>query len=279
MTSSIIYVFNKRLTNDLFRLQHRAYALGSLDLKSCYDRIVHWIVFLALLRLGASENPIICMLFTLQLALHRIRTAFRISEDFFGAPDRDVPLQGLGQGNGAGPTGWDAVSTPLICMLNKLAGFGVQICPAISKAVFRFLGFSFVEDTYVVHAAPGVNTPGEDIATKMMALFTRWEGGVKATGGALRPDKSYRYLLDFRWTGSKWVYRKKAEMPGELTVLDADRNVEPLRWLEPHQAEKTLERYLSMDGNFKAQVQYLREKTSAFADSVRTGFLNRADSW
>jgi hypothetical protein len=220
--------------------------LGSLDLKSCYDRIVHSIVFLALLRLGASENAIICMVLTLQFARHRIRTAFGISEDFFGGPDRDVPLQGLGQGNGAGPTGWVAVSTPLINML-KTAGFGVQIFSAITKTALRFLGFSFVDDTDVVHTAPSVNTPDEDVFPLMMELFTHWEGGVKATGGALRPDKSYWWLLDFRWTGSKWVYRKQAEMPGELTVLDADGNVTPLKCLDPHQAGKTLGIYLAMD--------------------------------
>jgi hypothetical protein len=79
---------NKRLTNDLFRLQRRAYALGSLDLKSCYDCIVHSIVFLALLRLGASKNSILCMLLTLQLPHHRIQTAFGISDETFGRPDQ-----------------------------------------------------------------------------------------------------------------------------------------------------------------------------------------------
>jgi hypothetical protein len=131
------------------------------------------------------------------------------------------------------------VSTSLINML-KTAGFGVQSFSAITKTALRFLGFSFVDDTDVVHAAPSVHTPGEGVFPPMMELFTHWEGGVKATGGALRPDKSYWWLLDFRWTSSKWVYRKTAEMPGELTVLDANGNVAPLKRLEPHQAEKTL---------------------------------------
>ena len=33
------------------------------------------------------------------------------------------------------------------------------------------------------------------------------------------------YLLDYKWTGTKWVYRPQEEMPGTLTSMDATRSV------------------------------------------------------
>jgi hypothetical protein len=171
-----------------------------------------------------------------------------------------------------------AVSTPLINMV-KRAGFGVRVFSALTKTVLYFLGFAFVDDTDIVHAGSCVLTAGEEIYAGMIHCIAHWQGGVKATGGALRPDKSYWYLIDFRWTGTKWIYRKIADMPGDMEVLNTDEELEPLTRLEPHQARKTLGIFLAMDGNFKDQVKYLREKTSEFADSVRTGFLNREDLW
>jgi hypothetical protein len=86
--------------------------------------------------------------------------------------------------------------------------------------------------------------------------------------------------LDFRWIGTKRVNLKIAKMPGMIEVLDAtNSSVQPLTCHKPHHAKKLLGIFLAMDGNFKAQVWYLREKTVVFADFVRTGFLNQADAW
>jgi hypothetical protein len=94
----VVYTtLNKRLTNDLFRMQRRSYALSSLDLKSCYDGVVHSILILALLRLGAMLKATYCMVRTLQKAHHRIRTAFGLAEESFGGPEREPPFQGLGR--------------------------------------------------------------------------------------------------------------------------------------------------------------------------------------
>jgi hypothetical protein len=60
--------------------------------------------------------------------------------------------------------------------------------------------------------------PGEDLLPEMQDFVDHWEGGCKATGGAIRPDKSHWYLIDFIWTGSLWRYRKQDEMPGDITV-------------------------------------------------------------
>lgn len=42
---------------------------------------------------------------------HYVRSTFGDSEEFFGSNADDKPLQGLGQGNGAGPCGWACVSS------------------------------------------------------------------------------------------------------------------------------------------------------------------------
>ena len=64
---------NKRLTYDIIRQKKRPGALCSNDAKSCYDRIVHSVASLAMQRVGAPLEPIVCMFTTIQNLQHRIR--------------------------------------------------------------------------------------------------------------------------------------------------------------------------------------------------------------
>ena len=108
---------NKRLTYDIIRQKKRPGALCSNDAKSCYDRIVHSVASLAMQRVGAPVEPIICMFTSIQNLQHRIRTVFGDSEVGFSGAVYVVPIQGVGQGNGAGPQIWAVVSTPVLNMV------------------------------------------------------------------------------------------------------------------------------------------------------------------
>jgi hypothetical protein len=100
---------------DLLRLLTQAGGLCSNDTKSCYDHILYWVTIVCLMRLGMPYEPILSMFETLQSDL--IATAFGISSSIyrrFSWP----PLQGMGQGNGAGPTIWAMISAALIIMMH-----------------------------------------------------------------------------------------------------------------------------------------------------------------
>ena len=112
----------------------------------------------------------------------------------------------------------------------------------------------------------------------MQAAVDHWEGGLKATGGALVPSKSYWYLIDFIWTRDKWRYATQDDFPGDISIRMADDLVrETLERLDFEVARETLGVFLSMDGNNREEVRHLREKAEAFANCVRTGFLSRED--
>lgn len=268
---------NKVLTMDLLRLRRQAGALCSNDAKSCYDRVVHSIAALSLLRQGAPRAAVTSLLTTLQRAVHRIRTGFGVSKTHYGG-DRNPPIQGLGQGNGAAPTGWAVISTPLINMM-RTAGFGFQMLTCISKSLISFLCYAFVDDTDLVHTGQSVDTPGSDIIRDMRRFVQYWEGGLRATGGALRVDKSCWYLIDFIWSNQKWHYATRQDTPGNITVRDADGQQKILPRLDPHEANETLGIHIAMDGNQAAEVLSLRSKTAAFAEKIRTGFIQRDEAW
>ena len=214
---------------------------------------------------------------TLQWASHEVRTAYGVSEKSHGH-NRRIPLQGFGQGNGYGPTGWAFISVVLFLVMQEM-NFGALFLTAISAATVTMVGFAFVDDTDLIITASNELIDGETIAGRMQEAATTWEGCLKATGGALRPDKSHWYLIDFVWNKTKWEYRDKEEMDGEISIPDAAGNNQILERLEPDEAKETLGVFLSMDGNFREQAMRLRQKSVEFADCMRTGFVSRSEAW
>ncbi len=101
--AAIEQCLNKRLTFDLARQLKRPLAMCSNDAKSCYDRIVHSVASLCMRRMGVEEPPIVCMFTTIQNLHHSIRTVYGDSALTFTGQLWTVPIQGVGQGNGAGP--------------------------------------------------------------------------------------------------------------------------------------------------------------------------------
>ena len=274
---SILAALNKRLTMDVLRQRRQAGALCSNDAKSCYDRIVHNVAALSMRRMGIPAEPVASMFLTLQQSQHVISTAFGVSKESYGR-GRRIPLQGVGQGNGAGPAIWAVISTVIINMM-RTAGHGLHIVSALSCILISFVCYAFVDDTDVVHASPSPLSTGEDVLADMQTVVDRWEGGLRATGGALVPSKSHWYLIDFVWTGTKWRYRTKVELPGDVSVLDKDGIRTVLDRHDPATATETLGVWQAMDGNNSAEIRVLRKKTEAFAESMRTGFLSKADAW
>jgi hypothetical protein len=100
-----------------------------------------------------------------------------------------APCQGLGQRNGAGPQIWAVVSTPVPNYLRS-EGYGVAFKTSISGDVIRFLGYAFVDDTDIRQTGQDEFTTGEEVATQMQGAMDAWEEGMRATGGAIVPERT-----------------------------------------------------------------------------------------
>ncbi|CAJ1968459.1 unnamed protein product [Cylindrotheca closterium] len=99
---SIDLALSKRLIWDSLILERRSSGWISNDAKSCFDRMVHWVAKTGLRRFGLSVTVTNLMFDILAKAKHGVQTGFGNSDRTFG-PTGDVPFQGCGQGNGAGP--------------------------------------------------------------------------------------------------------------------------------------------------------------------------------
>ena len=210
---------NRRLFLDLLRLQRRNGALASVDAANCYDRMCHSIVSLCCQYFGVPAPPLICMLLAIQLMKFYLRTSFGDSDDSYGG-DRHNPFQGCCQGNGGAPAAWVAVSTLLVLYL-KMSGCEARFTTAISAVMFSFAALIFVDDTDLPVVGDTMKSSPTHIGAKMQRSASVWAGGLRVTGGALKPEKCYWYMVVFEWFLGEWRHAKKERCPYEIQVPDA----------------------------------------------------------
>jgi len=272
---SIDLAVNKALTFDLLRQLKKPGDLCSNDAKSCYDLIGHPQASLAMQRCGVSKSIIKCLFSQLQNATHQVRTGYGDSSSFYGGNKWLKPYHGIGQGNGAGPAIWAVVSSPILNILRR-KGLGCHFIAPFSSTEVKFSGYSFVDDTDLVI----VQLSGASYETILQALqdsVDTWEGGLTATSGAIVPEKTFWFLIDFAWSAGQWRYKSLDECPGELSVNDINGNRSTLKRYDVSEAQETLGVFLAPDGNHKAQIKKMIQASNKWADAMRSGSLSRSD--
>jgi hypothetical protein len=215
------------------------------------------------------------MFHSIQCLEHHVRTVFGESKTFFKQSGQ-IPLQGVGQGNGAGPQIWALVSTPVLNMLRS-QGLGATFVSALSRISTTLVGFAFVDDTDLVTSGPRISL--EDVQRRIQESLIAWEGGIRATGGAIEPRKSHWYLVDFDWKNGEPFYRRIRDTGGNLRVRDLNGTIQTLQQMEPWEAERTLGVRLAPDGNMDVQYQWMLQTARAWADKIRVGHLPRHLTW
>ena len=274
--SAIDQCISKRCTIDHHQSRRLCFAMTSCDLAGCYDRIVHNAAALALLRIGVSHKRIASMFSTIQRMTHRIRTAFGDSNITYGGDDfvdwKTAP-QGAIQGNASGPAIWAVLSSIIFDILHK-RGFGVPFCSALSKELFIIVGFSYVDDCDLFQSG---EDPAEVLAS-MQALINSWGSLMEVTGGALRPDKSWWYLVEYVWKRGKWV----ATDAGDNLTLQAtgpDGQLEDLKYLSVTESAEMLGVWMSPSGNKTKLIQVLKQAAVDWAAKVKLGRPSKAAAW
>lgn len=271
-----ICALNKVLTYDVLRQNHCLAALCSNDATACYDRIVHAVASLCMQRLGVCSKTCDVMLGTLQEVQHYISTAYGLSTESYGA--LEIKLHGIGQGNGAGPAIWLVMTIPLINML-KTQGYGFRSCTPLTGEPYTFACFTFVDDTDTIHMSSDPCATTAALLQEMQSVLDHWEGGLRATGGALSSKKSFWYLVDFTWDHRLQTWRTKRihENPGRLTIWGGSTDRVELTRYELDHAEETLGLWIAPNGNQQQQKDVLHKKIARWGDKIRTKQLGPSD--
>jgi hypothetical protein len=207
---------------------------------------------------------------------HYVKTAYSIADTSYGCIE--IPLQGVLHGNGAGPAIWLLTSIPIINMLWR-QGFGLKSSNLLSEEQYHFACYTYVDDTDLIHKGDRAMPPTQ-VFDKRQRMLDHWEGGLRATGGALVPSKSCWYGIDFKWNKQKHIreYKKINELTGALTLKDHSQTTVALTQLEVQEARETLWLWIAMDGNQTSQVTAIQKQIDTWGDTIRTKQLTRTEA-
>jgi len=96
-----------------------------------------------------------------------------------------------------------------------------------------------------------------DTMELMQAALDLRNQGLSATRGALVPEKSFWYTIDFKWKSRRWQYDKNAGASNQQMMTDHLNQWWPLTQLPTTEACQTLGIYLAPDRNNRLQEQIL----------------------
>jgi Reverse transcriptase (RNA-dependent DNA polymerase) len=269
--TSIIHATNKLITFDIMRTRRQNTALLILDAMACYDRISPPLAALALRRQGTPGLLIKLMFDTLQNMSHTIRTSFGDSVQSYTKNDKK--FHGILQGNGAGPTIWAMVSTPL---LNRLRDkkFGVTFSSGVQEKI-TLPAFAFVDDTDLVQ-----NIPDDPDFTRMPQLALKeWENGLITTGGALVPEKCSWFATMHVWRNDRWQLESKESRPGDIFLNQDDGTRGEVKRLEPKQSVLALGIMFSPSGTMIDEAAHLHQKAEHWGEQIRSNQVTRQEAW
>ena len=268
--SASLQLCNKVLLFELARMQLIPLGYCSTDAKSNYDRIIHSFAVLAMCRLGVPREVALCMFRGIQGMAHKVRTGFGDSALAYSSHDND-PFQGVGQGNGAGPAIWAAVSAPLFQYMDSRRK-GVVFRSPLSGEESSVSCLAFVDDTDVI-AGAGAGVLDEDISTATQDQLQAWERILRVTGGAVVPEKSFFWTMNF----VKDKLQVRQVLP-PLSVADCHGS----QGLVPHvlasEAKRTLGLLITPSGDWKAQKLKLRKVMEEWSEACKVAGLSRQDA-
>ena len=158
----------------------------------------------------------------------------------------------------------------------RKAGFGFSDWTLIHNRAFTITCFAFVDDTDLIHSNNDPNVSTAKLIQEYQEALTLWEGLVRASGGALSPEKSYWYLVEVIWKKGRWQYVTPQDHPGSLH-LPGQPN--PVPRLSPSKAKEVLGIMIRPNGDIKDEFKYLQQKIAKLCDSVRTNRITPSKAW
>jgi hypothetical protein len=270
--SASTQALNKVLLFELSRVQQIPMGYCSTDAKSCYDRIVHSFVALAMRRLGVPKEVTLTMFGVIKDMSHHVRTGYGESEGAYTSPPSE-PFQGVGQGNGAGPAIWAAVSAPLLEFLHSRRR-GVTFRSPITDEYTCVSAMVFVDDADIIGGLETEDSSlDDDLRRILQAQVSDWANALRVSGGAIVPEKSFYWSLNY----THGTLNVGEEGP-QLTVNNGLGGTGLVSSVPVAESRRTLGIMINPRGTWKEERNKKRGQMEALAEACSVVNINRFDA-
>ncbi len=105
----------------------------------------------------------------------------------------------------------------------------------------------------------------------------QWSLLLNATGGALKPEKCFWYLLDYTCNKGEWSYAVHSDF--ELFVNNPDGTKSSIKQEKVSASKKTLGIYDAPSGGNQGHLEYVHGKLTTWITRMQNGHMARAPLW
>lgn len=282
----------KRWFSDISKVLHWPASMGSCDFSDCYDRAAHGVSSIGLQAWGIPPAAVSVLLKAMQIMQFCVRTGFGESDEFFGGTE-DKPFGGFGQGNGAAPPGFAALSALVVNAYKRMGENGAKLTSCYTSRMFLLAAVMYVDDTDLCHMAATPTTSDAAFITTIQNSTDDWGQLSQATGGALKPSKCLVYIQSYKFVKGVPRMKRVNELPepshhvtvdgkvhpSHITIPQPDGSSVPIPTFEVDAPSKMLGYWFSPAGDGKKHVGSLRKKGLDWVDNQATKPLPPCDAW
>jgi hypothetical protein len=271
-------VLQKQFFYDSANTLHVEACLTSTDAANCYDAVNHPICSLAIQAMGVPRKEAVTYLQSIQRMTYYLRTGFGLASTGYGGT-ASSPFMGPAQGSCASPPIWTAIST-LILMAYHRDGHGVTMTTAWTALVKKIGAILYVDDTDLLH----MNNTGDDTISfidQVQSALTSWSRLLQATGGNLKPEKCYYYIMSYRYDGgvARICTGRELRQYRNLTIPQHGGTVIDIALKDPKEATQTLGMFTSPMSDGYAHLAKMLSRCRHWEESIRSSMLPYRDRW
>ena len=220
-----------------------------------------------------------------------LKTGFGESTETYGGTV-EAPNSGLGQGSGASPPGFLALSSLIVNAYRRL-GHGARVLSSHTRRLFHLTAVIYVDDTDLLHWPSSPHTEPEELVEHVQDSTGDYSHLANASGGILKKHKCSVYFLDYINVKGRfrlkrlnelsppkcYIREDDAMLPSHITIPQPEGPDVPIVTHDVTTASKMLGVHFSPAGNSLTHVEHMVQKGLDWADCLRTKPVNRNDAW
>ncbi len=138
------------------------------------------------------------------------------------------------------------------------------------------MGALFVDNTDLYTWRDRLLDPG-DLRHQTQVNLHQWSCLLNATGGALKPEKYFWFLLDYMCKDGEWSYAEIA--PRKLFIMNSDGSRSTITQEDVIVSMKTLGIHNLPAGGNEGHLKHIREKASTWTSRMTNGHLTHHMAW
>jgi hypothetical protein len=158
----------------------------------------------------------------------------------------------------------------------KQLSLGTDLHDPITNDRIHSMGTMFIDDLDLFTWKHAI-TDTFELTLQAQQEVTQWSLLLYATGGALKPEKCFWYLVDYTCNEGEWSYVVHSDF--ELFVTNPNGSRSSIKQEEVLTSKKTLGIYDAPSGSNQGHLEYIHGKLTTWITRMRNGHLPAHMAW